>query len=113
MQVLVTALPVIVLNTEATLNGAASAASAPLGVVDWVGIVLWAIGFVLEVAADVQKNAFRANAANKGRFISSGVWSWSRHPNYVGEITLWLGQLVLCCSGFERARDWVCIVYVP
>ncbi len=56
-----------------------------------VGAVVWVAGFALEVAADRQKRAFRADPANAGRFITSGVWAWSRHPNYFGEITLWCG----------------------
>ncbi|NCG24556.1 MAG: DUF1295 domain-containing protein [Actinobacteria bacterium] len=56
-----------------------------------VGMSVWLAGFVIEVIADRQKSAFRANPANKGRFITSGLWAWSRHPNYLGEIVLWTG----------------------
>lgn len=56
-----------------------------------VGMAVWVIGFAIEVTADRQKSAFRADPANHGRFITSGVWAWSRHPNYFGEITLWVG----------------------
>ena len=63
----------------------------PFGWLGVVGVVVWLAGFALEVVADVQKSRFRANPANKGEFISIGVWSWSRHPNYFGEATLWWG----------------------
>jgi len=56
-----------------------------------IGMTVWAIGFAIEVVADRQKSAFRADKANDGRFITSGLWAWSRHPNYFGEITLWAG----------------------
>ena len=55
------------------------------------GMTVWLAGFAIEVTADRQKSAFRADPANHGRFISSGLWAWSRHPNYFGEITLWTG----------------------
>jgi steroid 5-alpha reductase family enzyme len=54
-------------------------------------MTVWLAGFVVEVVADQQKRAFRADPANDGRFITSGLWAWSRHPNYFGEITLWTG----------------------
>lgn len=56
-----------------------------------VGVVVWLAGFAIEVTADRQKSAFRADPANEGRFITVGLWAWARHPNYFGEITLWTG----------------------
>lgn len=55
------------------------------------GIALWAAGLAVEVTADVQKSRFRADPANRGTFIRSGLWARSRHPNYFGEIVLWVG----------------------
>ena len=63
----------------------------PIDALAIAGLVLWLAGFAIEATADVQKNAFRKHAANKGKFISTGLWSWSRHPNYFGEIVLWTG----------------------
>ena len=74
-----------------------------------VGFAMWVIGFVIEIVADGQKSKFRANPENKGRFISSGIWAWSRHPNYFGEILLWTGVTVMSLpllSGWQ----WVTIV---
>jgi steroid 5-alpha reductase family enzyme len=82
---------------------------APLGVVGLLGIAIWVIGFSIEVVADSQKRAFRKNADNNGKFINTGLWSWSRHPNYFGEITLWLGMAVMAMpilSGWQ----WVTLI---
>ncbi|MBC53433.1 MAG: hypothetical protein CMQ34_06300 [Gammaproteobacteria bacterium] len=60
-----------------------------------IGLIMWLTGFAIEVAADAQKRAFSANPANKGQFIRSGLWAWTRHPNYFGEILLWIGVAVI------------------
>jgi steroid 5-alpha reductase family enzyme len=49
------------------------------------------IGFIIEIVADKQKRNFRVDSSNKGQFITSGLWSFSRHPNYFGEIMIWVG----------------------
>ncbi len=61
----------------------------------WVGLVIWIFGFIIEVVADHQKKSFRLKSENKGKFIVGGLWSRSRHPNYFGEIVLWLGIAVM------------------
>ena len=76
----------------------------PLDAFAAVGAVLWLAGFAIEVTADRQKRAFRADPANDGRFITTGLWAWSRHPNYFGEILLWLGVAVIALpvlQGFQ------------
>ncbi|GAA6139513.1 DUF1295 domain-containing protein [Arenicella sp. 4NH20-0111] len=74
-----------------------------------VGICVWFIGFVLEVVADRQKRNFRKDPENKGRFINVGLWSWSRHPNYFGEIVVWVGMAILA---FPVLQGWqyVCLI---
>ena len=67
----------------------------PLGIIGYVGIAIWTIGILIEIVADQQKSAFRADPANKGKFISVGLWAWSRHPNYFGEIVLWTGMAII------------------
>lgn len=67
----------------------------PLGVIFYVGAAMWAVGFLLEVVADSQKNAFRGKPENRERFITHGLWAWSQHPNYFGEILLWAGIAVI------------------
>lgn len=60
-----------------------------------VGFLVWAFGFAFEVIADAQKSRFSADPANKGKFIQTGLWSRSRHPNYFGEIVLWIGVAII------------------
>lgn len=73
------------------------------------GLVIWLVGFIVEVAADLQKSRFNANPANKGRFINTGLWSRSRHPNYFGEITLWVGIAVMALPVL-RGWQWVAMI---
>lgn len=75
----------------------------------WLGVVLWAGGLAIEVVADSQKSAFKADAANRGRFIRSGLWAWSRHPNYFGEIVLWCGVLLAAAPSL-RGWEWLAVL---
>jgi steroid 5-alpha reductase family enzyme len=61
------------------------------------------------VIADRQKSAFNAKPENKGRFISTGLWSWSRHPNYFGEIVLWIGVAIIALP-ILRGWQWVTLI---
>ena len=79
------------LTCAAALTVILSGTSEPLTPLSWFGFGLWCIGLGFEAYADHQKTVFRRNAANHGKFISSGLWSLSRHPNYFGEILLWVG----------------------
>jgi steroid 5-alpha reductase family enzyme len=81
----------------------------PLGVVALIGLLVWVAGFAAEVAADLQKSRFRTDPANRGRFISGGVWSWSRHPNYFGEIVLWIGVAVIAVPVL-RGWQWATLI---
>jgi len=74
-----------------------------------VGVLIWAIGFAIEVAADTQKSKFKADPANDGKFISSGIWAWSRHPNYFGEIVLWIGVAVIALPVLQ-GWAWVTLI---
>ena len=62
-----------------------------LGVWSVVGVAVWLVGLLVEAFADAQKSAFRAKEENSGRFIASGLWRYSRHPNYFGEMLVWWG----------------------
>ena len=65
------------------------------------GIILFVIGFTLEIIADTQKTNFRKNNKNKDKFITTGLWKYSRHPNYLGEIILWIGVAIISYSSLE------------
>ena len=82
------------LTASCVLVAVSSATALPLDLWAVAGITLWCTGFAVEVIADRQKQAFRADPDNRDRFITSGLWSWSRHPNYFGEITLWIGLAI-------------------
>ncbi len=72
----------------------------------FVGCALFLVGFAIEIAADRQKRVFRRDPANRDRFIQSGLWAWSRHPNYFGEIVLWCGIAIVALpvlSGWQYA----------
>jgi len=81
----------VLLTLSCALAAMTTTHSRPLGVLALLGIVLWVVGFGLETVADREKRRFREVPGNRDRFIRSGLWAWSRHPNYFGEITLWLG----------------------
>jgi steroid 5-alpha reductase family enzyme len=80
-----------------------------LGIVGYVGIVVWTIGILIEIVADQQKSAFRADPANKGNFINTGLWAWSRHPNYFGEILLWTGMAIIAAPVLE-GWQWATLI---
>jgi steroid 5-alpha reductase family enzyme len=97
------------LTLAAALAAITTTVRKDLGVVALLGSLVWAAGFAIEAAADVQKSRFRADPANRGRFIHSGLWSWSRHPNYFGEIVLWIG-VALIALPVLRGWQWVTLI---
>ena len=105
--VFLTMIVVIVINSQA--------GSAPaLGIWDALGLSIWLLGFGIEVVADNQKTAFNTEPNNQGKWIDSGLWSYSRHPNYLGEILLWTGIAcfgISCFTGFERFA-WISPIFI-
>ena len=75
----------------------------------YTGIVVFIIGFTTEIIADNQKSKFRKDPNNMDKFISSGLWKHSRHPNYLGEITLWLGISII---SFSSLAGWQLITLI-
>lgn len=73
-------LPIIAVNASQTPG---------ITIFDFIGLVLWLVGFVFEVVGDFQLQAFTQDPANKNRVMDKGVWRYTRHPNYFGEITMW------------------------
>jgi steroid 5-alpha reductase family enzyme len=74
-----------------------------------IGAFLWLFGFIFEVAADAQKSRFNADPANKGKFIQTGLWARSRHPNYFGEIVLWIGVAIIALPVLQ-GWQWVAMI---
>ena len=79
------------------------------GIVGLLGFLVWIIGFSFEVIADYQKSKFRSIPENKGKFISTGLWSISRHPNYFGEILLWIGIAIIALPTLDGWR-WITLI---
>ena len=65
---------------------------------DGIGLVLWVIGFGFEAVGDMQLAQFKANPANKGKVMRSGLWSLTRHPNYFGDAVMWWGYFMVAVS---------------
>ena len=88
---------------------AGTAARAPIGWLTVVGIVVWVLGMVVEIVADAQKSAFRADSRNRDEFIRTGLWSRSRHPNYFGEIVIWVG-VFLTAAPVLVGWQWIALL---
>ena len=105
--VFLTMIVVIVINTQAD--------SAPeLGIWDGIGLSIWILGFSIEVIADNQKTVFNSEPNNQGKWIDCGLWSYSRHPNYLGEVLLWTGIAffgVSCFTGLEKIA-WISPLFI-
>ncbi|SGZ08639.1 BQ5605_C030g10807 [Microbotryum silenes-dioicae] len=99
-------LPLTILNSPAVSDPARGGGNVKFGTAsllfvlaqDIIGIILWVVGYTLEVMADQQKFTFKFNNSQKGAINDKGVWGWSRHPNYAGEIILWWGMYALCIA---------------
>lgn len=77
------------------------AMNSSLSIFNWItylGIIVWVLGYTIESFADKQKFIFKLNKKNKGKWIQSGLWKYSRHPNYFGEIACWLGIYLIVVS---------------
>lgn len=72
-----------------------------LRITDYIGLGIWIIGFFFEFTGDLQMYLFKKNPENSGKIMTKGLWKYSRHPNYFGEITMWLGIFVLGLYPFK------------
>lgn len=63
----------------------------PYRVFDYIGIIIWAIGFFFESVGDYQLRKFKSNPSNKGKLLTTGLWCYTRHPNYFGDSMQWWG----------------------
>ena len=99
----------VLLTAATALVVITGGARKPLGAVGSAGLAIWAIGMLVEVVADRQKSRFRADPANEGAFIDVGLWAWSRHPNYFGEIVLWTGMAIVAVPVLE-GWQWAALI---
>lgn len=90
--------PVILVNLSARPG---------LTIIDVLGIVVWCVGFIFEAGGDVQLKQFKKNPENKGKIMTSGLWTYTRHPNYFGESVMWVGVFLLAVS---VQNGWVAII---
>jgi steroid 5-alpha reductase family enzyme len=73
------------------------------------GVAIWLLGLVIETVSDAQKSAFKGAEKNRGRFVSNGLWKYSRHPNYFGEMLVWWGLFVYAVPFLDGAAFVVAI----
>ena len=86
------AIPILIINSSMQRN---------FGLFDLIGISIWILGFYFEVVGDFQLAQFIKNSKNKGKLMQSGLWAYTRHPNYFGEVTMWwgIGVMAIFASG--------------
>ena len=99
----------VTLTAAAAWVSITSTTRVGLDVFALIGFVVWAVGFGIEIVADLQKSRFNADPAHKGRFISTGLWGRSRHPNYFGEIVLWTGVAIVALPTLQ-GWQWVALI---
>jgi steroid 5-alpha reductase family enzyme len=95
---LLVAVPIVFANTSA---------AAPLGWLDLIGLSVWLTGFCFEAVGDWQLLKFIRDPENKGRLMTGGLWRYTRHPNYFGEVTLWWGIWLMTLS---LPGSWITII---
>lgn len=93
----------------AALAAITSVTQSEIDLLAVTGLLVWLLGFGIEVIADQQKSQFRAKPENAGRFINVGLWAWSRHPNYFGEIVLWVGVALIALPALH-GWQWLALI---
>jgi steroid 5-alpha reductase family enzyme len=99
----------VTFTVAAALAAITTTVRKELGLFALIGSLVWVFGFAMEAVADAQKSRFRADPENKGKFIQTGLWAWSRHPNYFGEIVLWIGVAIIALPVL-RGWQWVTLI---
>lgn len=69
-----------------------------------LGLIVWALGLIIEAIADYQKYVFKQSSDNKNKWIQTGIWKYARHPNYLGEILTWVGIYIYCFEALNLAE---------
>lgn len=100
VSVLILSIPIIITYQKSDI---------PFGSIHILGIVIWALGLLIETIADQQKFTFRQNATNDGAFIQTGLWKHLQHPNYLGEILCWIGVFIGAVPSLVN-WEWLAII---
>ena len=85
---------------------AATGSTAPLGWLDAAGVALWSVGMVFEAGGDWQLARFKRDPANRGKVLDTGLWRYTRHPNYFGDFCVWWGLFLIALA----AGGWWSVV---
>lgn len=96
--VLIVGLPIIVASNEQNEN---------LGILSVLGTAIWAVGFIIESTADRQLRKFTSKKSNNGKIMDQGLWVYSRHPNYFGELTQWWGIAIIA---LQVKNGWIGLI---
>jgi steroid 5-alpha reductase family enzyme len=99
----------VAFSLAAALAAITSTVRLDLDLFALIGFLVWLLGFAIEVVADRQKSSFKALPENEEKFINTGLWSWSRHPNYFGEIVLWIGVAIIALP-ILRGWQWATLI---
>lgn len=99
----------VTFTAAAALVVITSTKRVPLGIFAYLGLAVWLVGFGIEILADYQKTQFRKQPENRHKFIQTGLWSRSRHPNYFGEITLWIGISIIALPVLQ-GWQWIALL---
>lgn len=76
----------------------------------WIGFIVWFLGLIIESIADIQKYIFKQDKKNKDKFIQTGLWRYSRHPNYFGEILCWVGIYIFVFNSLTMLQEIIALV---
>lgn len=74
--------------------------TGPVTIITWIGVGVWIIGMIFEVGGDAQLAAFKADPAKRGTILTTGLWAWTRHPNYFGDCAVWWGLFLITASSW-------------
>ena len=91
----------VLITSSAALAAITSSKRSDFGIIGIIGIILWLTGFIIEIVADEQKRKFKLDPSKQNSFITDGIWGWSQHPNYFGEIVLWIGVSLVALPGLS------------
>ena len=87
---------IIVISLPVTM--AITSGKSPLGLLDLLGVCIWFGGFFFEAVGDYQLSKHKRDPANRGKIMTQGLWKYTRHPNYFGEVALWWGVYLIALS---------------